>query len=82
MVVDKRVGIVVSKYGSTIKVVVERKFAHPIYKKQMKKHTNYLADDPKEAARVGDQVSIVHTKPISKLKHWSLSAIIQEELKK
>jgi small subunit ribosomal protein S17 len=60
---------------NTLKVRIEHKQAHPIYKKVVAFHRNYLvdcSDKQFEAAQVGDSVTIQETRPISKLKTWKL----------
>ena len=64
-------GIVVSDKGDkTVIVKVERSVMHPLYKKYIKKHKRYAAHDPENQHKIGDKVSIVESKPISKTKKW------------
>jgi len=64
-------GVVVSdKADKTITVKVERRFAHPLYKKTVKVSKKYLAHDPENSRKVGDNVKIVESSPISKRKRW------------
>ena len=73
----ERVGVVVSDcQEKTIIVEVERRTAHPLYKKVVKTSKKYTADDQKNEAKVGDKVKIVETRPLSKTKRWRLSDII------
>jgi small subunit ribosomal protein S17 len=73
----ERVGTVVSDcQEKTIIVEVERRTAHPLYKKVVKTSKKYTADDQKNEAKVGDKVKIVETRPLSKTKHWRLTEII------
>ena len=75
----ERVGTVVSDcQEKTIIVEVERRTAHPLYKKVVKTSKRYVADDQKNEARVGDKVRIVETRPLSKTKRWRLSGIISK----
>ena len=55
---------------NTTIVEVARKFAHPLYKKYITKTKKYYAHDPNNSCKVGDMVSIIESKPISKLKRW------------
>ena len=60
-------GVVIStKMNKTITVDVQRKFLHPLYKKQVISNKKYHVSDPKQIAHVGDVVKIVETRPISK----------------
>lgn len=64
-------GLVVSdKSDKTIIVKVEKKVQHPIYKKYIKRSVKYAAHDPENTFKIGDQVSIIEHRPISKTKKW------------
>ena len=66
-------GIVVSdKSDKTIVVEVSRRFVHPIYKKVMTTYKKYHAHDERNNSKIGDVVSIIESKPISKLKRWTV----------
>lgn len=66
-------GVVVSdKQEKTVVVKVERRFTHPLLKKTVRRSKNYHAHDENKSFKVGDQVSIGETKPISKLKRWTV----------
>ena len=72
-----RIGKVTSnKMDKTITVTVERKVKHPIYGKFVNKTTKFKAHDEKNDCGVGDTVSIMETRPLSKLKSWRLIEII------
>lgn len=64
-------GVVVSDVqDKTIVVKVERRFTHPLLKKTVRRSKNYHAHDEGNAFKVGDEVSIEETAPMSKLKRW------------
>ena len=64
-------GVVVSdKNDKTIVVEVERRFTHPLLKKTVRRTKKYHAHDEKNSFKVGDQVSIEETRPISRNKRW------------
>jgi len=64
-------GVVISKkMQGTIKVRVERKFPHPLYKKIISKHKNYLAHCKDDKVVVGDKVLIAEGRPVSKRKKF------------
>lgn len=66
-------GTVVSdKADKTVIVRVERRFAHPLYKKTVRVSKRYSAHDPENKFKSGDQVRIVETRPISKRKTWKV----------
>jgi len=73
----ERVGEVISnKMTKTIVVRVERRFAHPRYKKVVTGYSKFYAHDEKNEAKVGDQVRIRETRPLSKLKNWRLVEVV------
>ena len=71
-----RTGIVVSnKMDKTIAVRVERMAEHPLYGKRIKRAKKYMAHDAENTARMGDEVRIGETRPLSKTKRWELIEI-------
>lgn len=74
-----RVGTVVSnKMKKSIIVAIERRVAHPIYKKYFKKTTKLMAHDEDSQCRLGDVVKIMETRPLSKRKKWRLVEIVEK----
>lgn len=74
-----RVGKVVSnKMQKSIVVAIERKVAHPLYKKYFRRTTTLMAHDEKREARIGDLVKIMETRPLSKQKRWRLVEIVEK----
>ena len=66
-------GVVVSdKQDKTVVVSVERQVMHPVYKKFVKRSKKYAAHDENNQFKVGDQVSIIESKPYSKTKAWTV----------
>ncbi|MBO7484188.1 MAG: 30S ribosomal protein S17 [Alphaproteobacteria bacterium] len=64
-------GVVVSdKMDKSVVVRVERRVMHPVYKKYIKRSKNYTAHDEKNLCKVGDNVQIMESRPISKTKSW------------
>ena len=64
-------GVVVSdKQEKTLVVKVERRFTHPLLQKTVRRTKNYHAHDEAGAFKVGDEVLIEETAPISRLKRW------------
>ncbi|AGF74653.1 30S ribosomal protein S17 [Bartonella australis AUST/NH1] len=64
-------GIVVSdKNDKTVVVRVERRYSHPLLQKTVRQSKKYKAHDEDNQFRVGDQVFIQESKPISKDKRW------------
>ena len=66
-------GVVVSdKENKTIKVLVERKYQHPLFKKVLKGKKKYSAHDEQNKFKNGDKVSIIECKPYSKSKKFEV----------
>ena len=64
-------GVVVSSNSNkTITVDVTRRIKHKLYKKIIRQNKKYHAHDENNEFRVGDSVSIIETRPYSKLKTW------------
>lgn len=75
-----RVGQVTSdKMDKTVTVSVERRFAHPLYGKGVKRTKKYHVHDPKNEYRVGDTVRITETRPLSKTKRWRVLELIERQ---
>ncbi|MBC7283377.1 30S ribosomal protein S17 [Hoeflea sp.] len=71
-------GTVVSdKNEKTVVVRVERRFAHPVMQKIVRRTKNYKAHDESNQYKVGDQVSIQECAPISKDKCWTVVETVQ-----
>lgn len=69
--------VVSDKSSKTIVVKVERKTMHPKYNKFVTKTKKYHAHDEQEKASLGNIVTIVESKPYSKLKRWELVSIVK-----
>ena len=68
--------VVSTKMQNTIVVEVTRKVPHPLYKKLLKHSKKFKADTNGITAKVGDTVSIIEIKPMSKDKHFALEKLI------
>jgi small subunit ribosomal protein S17 len=73
------VGEVVSdKMDKTIVVEVSRRVRHARYQKVLTKYKKFYAHDEKNEAGVGDKVRIVDSRPLSKLKRWTLVQVLEK----
>ncbi len=61
----------------TIVVTVLTRKTHPIYKKQYSSSKKFMAHDEKNEAKLGDQVEIVETKPLSRRKRFALQKVVE-----
>ncbi len=64
-------------HAKTVVVVVERRQAHPLYKKTMTLSSRFMAHDAENACRAGDLVLIEETRPVSKRKNWRVVEILE-----
>jgi small subunit ribosomal protein S17 len=65
-----------TKMTNSAAVSVSHTWTHPKYKKTVKKSKKYIVDN-KVGANEGDKVEIQETRPISKLKHFAITKIIE-----
>jgi len=73
-----RVGMVVSdKMMKTVVVSIERRVQHPVYGKMVRRTKKLKAHDEENAAKTGDTVRIMETRPLSKDKRWRVVEIIE-----
>jgi len=72
-----RIGTVVSdRMDKTVVVSVERQFAHPLYTKQITRHSKFYAHDEGNEYRAGDVVRIEETRPLSRKKRWRVIELL------
>lgn len=64
------------KMDKTVTVLVERRVKHPLYKKYIRRSTRIHAHDEANACKVGDAVSIVQCRPLSRTKAWRVREIL------
>ncbi|EMR12542.1 30S ribosomal protein S17 [Methylophaga lonarensis MPL] len=69
--------VVSDKMDKTVTVLVERKVAHPIYKKYVKRSTKLHVHDENNECHIGDVVSVAASRPLSKTKCWKLVEIVE-----
>ncbi len=73
-----RTGVVVSdKREKTVTVAIKQSFPHPKYGKIVRKTKKLYAHDESFDAKVGDTVRIMETRPISKMKRWRITEVIE-----
>ncbi len=73
-----RTGVVVSdKREKTVTVAIKQSFPHPKYGKIVRKTKKLYAHDESFDAKVGDIVRVMETKPISKMKRWRITEVIE-----
>ena len=71
------IGRVISdKMRKTVTVLVERRVKHPLYGKYIRRSTRIHVHDERDVCNVGDSVSIVQCRPLSKTKAWRVDEIV------
>ena len=74
-----RQGVVISnKMDKTVVIAAKFKEKHPIYGKFVQKTKKYHDQDEKNEANIGDTVSIMETRPLSRTKRWRLVQIVEK----
>ena len=64
--------VISANANKTIVVKVTRRVKHKLYRKIISRSKNYHAHDENNTFKVGDKVSIIESKPISKMKSWQV----------
>ena len=74
----KMVGVVIgNKMDKTAVVMVNRLVKHNTYGKYVKKQNKYMAHDPQNRCNMGDKVTIIESRPLSKRKRWHIIEIVE-----
>ena len=73
-----REGVVVSnKMDLTLVVAVVERVSHPRYGKTVQRTKKLYVHDANNDAKIGDRVRVQETRPLSKLKRWRLTEIVE-----
>jgi small subunit ribosomal protein S17 len=73
-----REGLVVSDaMQSTIVVAIVERTRHPRYGKTVQRTKKLYVHDAEDTAKVGDRVRVQETRPLSKLKRWRLTEVVE-----
>jgi small subunit ribosomal protein S17 len=76
---SEKIGVVVSSaMQKSIVVAVEWQVRHGMYGKTERRTSKFMAHDEKNAAKVGDTVAIVETRPLSRRKRWTLTRVVRQ----
>ncbi|HEX9597066.1 MAG TPA: 30S ribosomal protein S17 [Anaerolineales bacterium] len=75
-------GVVTSdKMQKTVVVKTTRAFQHPLYGKVVESNRKLIAHDEK-GAKIGDQVRLVESRPLSKTKHWVVEEVLKSAVER
>ena len=69
--------VVSDKMDKTVVIAIERLVQHPLYKKSIKKTVRFKAHDENNDSHIGDIVSVMETRPLSKDKRWRVVEVIE-----
>lgn len=73
------IGFIVSdKMDKSVVVRIEKFVKHRMYKKYIKRYKKYYAHDSTNECQIGDEVKIIETRPLSKLKRFKVAEIIKK----
>ena len=76
---SEKVGVVVSnKMQKSIVVAVEWQVRHGLYGKTERRTSTFMVHDEDNTAKIGDQVEIVETRPMSRRKRWALKRVLRQ----
>lgn len=71
--------VVSNKMQKTVVVRIDRSFRHPLYGKVVKDSVKFMAHDEKGECKMGDVVTIVESRPLSRHKRWVVQSILRED---
>ena len=75
-------GVVVSdKMAKTRVISVEHVVNHALYSKTLRRNHKFYAHDEANESKAGDLVEIVSTRPMSALKRWRVTRIVEKAAK-
>ena len=70
-------GVVISdKMDQSVVVAVERRVRHKLYGKIQRRTSKFMAHDSANDAKIGDVVTIVETRPLSRRKRWAVIRVV------
>ena len=76
---SEKTGVVISnKMQKSIVVAVEWQVRHGLYGKTERRTSTFMVHDGDNAAKIGDTVEIVETRPLSRRKRWALKRIVRQ----
>jgi len=70
--------VISDKMDKTITVKIERQVKHPKYGKYIKRSTKVHAHDEANECKMGDTVTVVECRPLSKSKSWQLVEVVEK----
>jgi len=75
---QEKVGVVLSsRMDKTVVVAVEKTITHRLYHRYQKRTSKFYAHDEENRCKPGDKVRLVASRPLSRLKRWTVSEILE-----
>lgn len=75
---QEKVGVVLSnKMDKTVVVAVEKTITHRLYHRYQKRTSKFYAHDEENRCKPGDKVRLVASRPLSRLKRWTVGEILE-----
>lgn len=75
---QEKVGVVLSnKMDKTVVVAVEKTITHRLYHRYQKRTSKFYAHDEENKCKPGDKVRLVASRPLSRLKRWTVGEILE-----
>ena len=68
--------VISDKMKKTVVVAVNRLTQHPLYKKTIKRVVRFKAHDEEDKCKLGDIVTIIESRPMSRDKRWKVVEIV------
>lgn len=69
--------VVSNKMTKSVVVTIERQVRHGAYGKQQRLTSRFMAHDEESAAKVGDRVALVESRPLSRRKRWVVTRVVE-----
>lgn len=73
--------VVSDKMDKSVVVAITRLYQHPRYKRTVKKISRLMAHDENNVCNMGDKVSIIESRPLSKNKRWTVLSVNGRDIK-
>lgn len=70
--------VISNKMDKTVVVQVERLVKHPLYKKYIRRRNKFRVHDKDNTCQIGDRVTIIESRPLSKTKRWRIGQIVEK----
>jgi small subunit ribosomal protein S17 len=70
--------VVSDKMDKSVVVTIERQVRDALYGKQQRLTSRFMAHDETNQAKVGDQVALAPSRPLSRRKRWVVTRVVEK----